>query len=118
MNDISAGFVLVALFLIPGLLVYLFIIPERARYRRMKVRAYESLEYAQLLAKHFKMSQDRIEQIISIEADPVLGNEYAKLEQALNLFASICLQNNIADPYAERERIGEEECSEYDDYPV
>jgi hypothetical protein len=118
MNDISAGFVLVALFLIPGLLVYLFIIPERARYRRMKVRAYQSLVYAEYLANHFGVSKDKIQHIISKEEDPVLGDDYAKLDKALDLFGCICYVRKISDPYSETQLFEEEECSEYDDYPV
>ena len=113
--DQFASFLVLVLFLILVGLIAFYVIPERARYRRMKVRAFQSLEYAKHLAKHFGVSTDTTQHIISTHDDPVLGYDYAKLDKALDLFASIFRANNIADPYAEIERIEEEE---YDDYPV
>lgn len=117
--DQFASFLVLVLFLILVGLIVFYVIPERARYQRMKVRAYESLVYAECLARHFSVSNDTVLRIIiSKEDDPVLGKDYAKLDKALDLFVSICRANNITDPYAEIERIEEEECSQYDDYPV
>ena len=55
--DQFASFLVLVLFLILVGLIAFYVIPERARYRRMKVRAFQSLEYAKHLAKHFGVSR-------------------------------------------------------------
>lgn len=112
------AFILVIVSILLGLFVHFYVLPQRDRYRRMKVRAYEALVYAEYLANHFGVSKDTIQHINTSYNDPVLGDDYAKLEKALYLLASVCLANNIADPYAEPERLEEKEYSKHDDYPV